>query len=396
MSTSGLVICAIVAALALAAPNARRGANGSEDKQAATTVPMKVISCGSNNECYRIDVWVGTPPQKYRLTLDNTLFDTIHVFSSNMTAPNSTCKWTDIGRKRFNPGASSTYVEDGEQEGEGGGQPPYYPYEDAYRQPKCRNDTFGFGAHGFNDTVEIGSVSLPSVPANLITYIQAPLNPEWDADGFFGIRPPYDAADNAWDTLSVFLSAFERPSLTFYYARVDYFDMNSDNGGALTFGGADASNCDNKWTKVTSIDAFTGAVLIKSFSINGKSVRSHEYASIGTTTSYITMPQTAIDAVVKATGAEYDFKSDTFQVDCDKRASLPDMVFKLPGIEYRLPAVDYARRRSASSRRCTLMLVPPPSTYVKDWWSFGTSFFRPYCTLLDLKAQTFSLAKALH
>ncbi|KAH7711418.1 Protein ASP-7, partial [Aphelenchoides avenae] len=333
------LLCAVGIAVALAAPNTRRDASGSEAKLAATSVPLKVIDCGSKDECYRIDVSIGTPPQKYRLTLDNAMYDTIHVFSSNMPAPNSTCKSVDISRKHFNPSASSTYVLDDEGEGEIGGE-PYYPYED----PKCTKDPFGFSAQGFNDTVQIGSASVLSVPANLVVVIEAPLNPEWDADGFFGIQPPIFAFEDSFDTLSVFLSSFARPSLTFYYARVDYFDQNNNKGGVLTFGGADTTNCDSKWTNLPASGAFIGRLLMESFSINGKSVRSWKYANIDVTTSYITAPQAAIDEVVKATGAEYDFKTDTYQVDCDKRASFPDMVFNLPGMEYHLPAVDYARR----------------------------------------------------
>ncbi|KAH7713349.1 Protein ASP-7 [Aphelenchoides avenae] len=228
----------------------------------------------------------------------------------------------------------------------------------------------------------------------MITAIRAPLNPEWDADGFFGIGSPLFAFEDSYDTLSVFLSAFEKPLLSFYYARVDYFDQNSDKGGVLTFGGADTTYCDSKWTNLPASGAFIGRLLMESFSIDGKSVRSWKYANIDVTTSYITAPQAAIDAVVQATGAEYDFKTDSYQVDCDKRASFPDMVFKLPGMEYHLPAVDYARRRSASTKRCTLMLVS--DAYIApDWWRLGTSFFRPYCTLMDFKTKTFSLAKAL-
>ncbi|KAH7668056.1 hypothetical protein AAVH_43109, partial [Aphelenchoides avenae] len=62
----------------------------------------------------------------------------------------------------------------------------------------------------------IGSVSVSSVPANLITVIQAPLSPEWDADGFLSIQPPESSNNDAYDTMNVFLSAFERPLMTFY------------------------------------------------------------------------------------------------------------------------------------------------------------------------------------
>ncbi|KAH7713340.1 ASP-1 protein [Aphelenchoides avenae] len=338
MFVTRFLICAVGAALARAAPDYRRDTTGSEAKLAATSVPMKVINCGSNNECYRVDVSIGTPPQKYRLTLDNTIYTNIHLFSSKMPTPNSTC-------------------------------------------------------------TSIGSVSLPSVPASLITILTAPLNPEWDADGFFGTHPPFSPFEESLDTLSAFLAAFQRPSVTFYYARVEYFDQNSNKGGVMTVGGVDTTNCDAKWTTIPSSRAFHGQLMIETFSIKGKTVHSWKFAEPDVTTSYITAPQAAIDAVVKATSAEYDFKTDTFQVDCDKRSSFPDMVFKLPGMDYHLPAVDYARRRSDSSQRCTLMLVPdasggPPSR--GSYWTLGTSFFRPYCTLLDFKAKTFSLAKALH
>ncbi|KAH7710983.1 ASP-1 protein, partial [Aphelenchoides avenae] len=265
----------------------------------------------------------------------------MHLFSSKLPAPNSTCKSVDIHRNLFDPSLSTTYVLDGEGQAEGGGKPPYYPYED----PACTKDSFGFSATGFNDTMRIGSVSVRSVPANLINVVQAPLSPDWDADGFLSLSPPFSSDWTADDTMSVLLSAFERPLMTFYYARTDSFDRSSDKGGALTLGGADTANCDAKWTRVhTSKPPFAWLLMIEIFSIGGQSIRSWEYNSIEMTTTFITAPQIAIDAIVKATGAEYDFKSDMYQVDCDKRSSFPDMVFKLPEMDYHLPPIDYARK----------------------------------------------------
>lgn len=113
---------------------------------------------------------------------------------------------------------------------------------------------------------QIGSASVPSVPANLITVIQAPLNPEWDADGFFSIHTPFGADWKADDTISVVLSSFERPLMTLYLAkygqsrilatmlnnpfRVDYFEPGSEQGGALTLGGADTEHCDGRYTEM--------------------------------------------------------------------------------------------------------------------------------------------------
>ncbi|KAH7673207.1 hypothetical protein AAVH_42313, partial [Aphelenchoides avenae] len=55
------LLCAVGIALTLAAPNTGRDAIGSEAKLGATSVPLKVIDCGSKDECYRIDVSIGTP-----------------------------------------------------------------------------------------------------------------------------------------------------------------------------------------------------------------------------------------------------------------------------------------------------------------------------------------------
>ncbi|KAH7710602.1 hypothetical protein AAVH_22115, partial [Aphelenchoides avenae] len=81
------------------------------------------------------------------------------------------------------------------------------------------------------------------------------------------------------------------------------------------------------------------------FSVKGETFRAWEYSDIDVTTSLITASQDALDAVLRATSAEYDVPSDMYLVDCDKRSSFPDLVFQLPEIgEYRLPAIDYARK----------------------------------------------------
>ncbi|KAH7718160.1 CBN-ASP-1 protein [Aphelenchoides avenae] len=113
-------------------------------------------------------------------------------------------------------------------------------------------------------------------------------------------------------------------------------------------------------------------------------------------TSFISAPKDAVDAVVKATGAEYDFRTDTFQVDCDSRSSMPDLIFKDKALEYRVPANDYARKLNAGDKKCTLM-ISDIKRDTDDWydWYLGTSFFRSYCQLLDYATETFSLAKVL-
>lgn len=74
------------------------------------------------------------------------------------------------------------------------------------------------------------------------------------------------------------------------------------------------------------------------------------------TTAFITAPNSDVYyAIVRATGAEYDFKSDTYEVACDQIGQFPDMVFTMYAnsfFDYRLPAKDYVRKVRDVSDPC--------------------------------------------
>ncbi|KAH7710246.1 hypothetical protein AAVH_22487, partial [Aphelenchoides avenae] len=48
---------------------------------------------------------------------------------------------------------------------------------------------------------------------------------------------------------------------------------------------------------------------------------------------------------------------------------------------------------NASDKRCALMLVPGDDTTMA--FGLGSTFFRPYCTLVDYTAMTLSVAKVI-
>ncbi|KAH7693027.1 CBN-ASP-1 protein, partial [Aphelenchoides avenae] len=109
----------------------------------------------------------------------------------------------------------------------------------------------------------------------------------------------------------------------------------------------------------------------------------------------ITAPPNVVDYVVVQTGAEYDFKSDTYQLPCSKIGTLPDMVFQLSSFEYRLPDKDYIRQLPSNKPGlCTLML--DAGDYIEDQWTLVSTFGRPYCTLFDYDSAKIGFAKVLH
>ncbi|KAH7694934.1 hypothetical protein AAVH_38014, partial [Aphelenchoides avenae] len=174
---------------------------------------MHAITHGGNDEFYAINVTLGTPPRPFRLTIDSTEFANVHLFHSNASVP-SPCKATVVQRASFDPSASSTCELDDEGQSFYGGHPPYAPYED----PTCTKSALQFMARGFKDTMEIGGTSTPSLPALLITNFTSPLNPEWKADGWWGIWPKNEVWET-YDTMDVLLRQFQRPVATFFYAR---------------------------------------------------------------------------------------------------------------------------------------------------------------------------------
>lgn len=59
-----------------------------------------------------------------------------------------------------------------------------------------------------------------------------------------------------------------------------------------------------------------------------------------TGTAWLWGPQDQVLAIVKATGAEYDFKRDLFTIDCDAKG-LPDIVFTIGGRDFSVPSSQY-------------------------------------------------------
>ncbi|KAH7717298.1 Protein ASP-7 [Aphelenchoides avenae] len=381
----------------LLARRQKREAPSSGPKQPMVSVPLKLVGTGGNDLGYLVNVSVGTPAQHFQLTLDNWEFSTstaAHVMAKNMTLEGTTCASVDIQRNLFDQSASTTFVADEYSDDFFGFKPDDSPYE----SPACTKYVeFDVGGDGFYDTWQIGSAIVKSVPAVQIR-AHTPFNPEWKADGFLGLAPPDISEDLPYHTMDRFLNVFERPLLTLFFARAETTDATgNDNGGVMTLGGTDNVHCDSKWIGNFSDedDACGWCFHLKSFSIGRRSYTRFNVSFPITKSAYIWAPRPVVDTVVKAIGAEYDFRSNRFLVSCDRRSSMPDMVFDVRALNYSLPATDYARRINPTDDKCTLMMK---YTYPEnpDFWLLGTTFFRPYCQQIDYSTNTFKLAKALH
>lgn len=88
--------------------------------------------------------------------------------------------------------------------------------------------------------------------------------------------------------------------------------------------------------------------------------KTNQMAWLKSTSALITGPPDALDYIVAATGASYNFRLDAFVRSCKGIDALPDMVFNLSGFEYRLPARDYIRQVCGRGNAFS-SVFPPPS-----------------------------------
>ncbi|KAH7701484.1 Protein ASP-7 [Aphelenchoides avenae] len=254
----------------------------------------------------------------------------------------------------------------------------------------------------YNDSLKIGSRSF-QFPFAYYTDTWGNLDFAWPSDAILGIGRAFDSTDPV-DQYGIYqlLNQLPKNVVTVYFDSKE--TSNAELNGQVTFGGVDTLNCDKTWNSIPSVAYRGWSFYVTTFSY-GKSfaVKKQTVAILKATTALITAPPNVVDYVVVQTGAEYDWKSDTYQLPCSRIGTLPDMVFQLGTFEYRLPGKERrydrydARIRQLPSNKpgqCTLML--DAGDYVEDQWTLGSTFGRSYCTLFDYDTTNIRFAKVLH
>ncbi|KAH7716535.1 ASP-1 protein [Aphelenchoides avenae] len=278
-----------------------------------------VVKYSNTYEWYLVDAAIGTPPQNFTFIAD-TGSDILWVCDANSPPSNiSRQPYPSVKRHFFRSNDSSTFSSDG------------------------RNFSISYGSGttsgitGF-DVFQFGPFQIQKQKFGVTNLLDAALN-EMPFDGIFGHGPDLtDQFFNGSTVMGNLLSQLDRKMFTLWYRKQPTIKAG-ENGGRITYGGFDTENCASRWNFYPVITGFGWSLLVK-FRFNfGKYVYEAKTKAIYSDSGdpAIAAPTQAIQPIVLATGAEYDFKNDIYIASCKQRRNLPDLIFTFGEDKYTIP-----------------------------------------------------------
>src|SRR5690606_31949091 len=114
-------------------------------------------------------------------------------------------------------------------------------------------------------------------------------------------------------------------------------------------------------------------------------------AILDTGTSLIALPAAIAELLNKEIGAKKGWNGQ-YSVECEKRADLPDLTFKLGGHDFAISAYDYILEVSGSCISAFMgMAFPEP---VGPLVILGDAFLRKWYSVYDMENNAVGLAKS--
>jgi hypothetical protein len=92
---------------------------------------------------------------------------------------------------------------------------------------------------------------------------------------------------------------------------------------------------------------------VDSFKVGDYSADSLQAIS-DTGTSFLYGPSDAVDAIIAASGAQYDFQSGLYTVACSDAKNLPDLVFTVNGKDLVITATEHVTDLELGDGKCAL------------------------------------------
>lgn len=315
------------------------------------------------NAQYFAEISIGTPPQSFKVVLDTG--------SSNLWVPSRECgSIACYLHSKYDSSESSTYKSNGTK----------------FAIQYGSGSLSGFVSQ---DTVSIGNLKIAKQDFAEATEEPGLAFAFGRFDGILGL---------GYNTISVnkivppFYSMIDQKLIdsgvfAFY---LGYSEDGTDS--EAVFGGV---NKDHYTGKITTIPLRRKAyweVDLDSIAL-GEDVAELENTGVilDTGTSLIALPSQLAEMLNAQIGAKKGYNGQ-YSVDCDKRASLPDVTFTLSGHPFTLPATDYILEVSGSCISTFMgMDFPEPTGPLAI---LGDAFLRRYYSIYDLDNNTVGLARA--
>ncbi|KAH7706537.1 ASP-1 protein [Aphelenchoides avenae] len=325
------------------------------------------------DDLYLGNITIGTPAQTFMVVLDTGSSDLWVIDKSCTTAACAGYPSSGHRKQHFDKSLSSTFRNNGTQVG------LYYNIGNA--RGYLATDVLTFAGVSVNQGFTLATSISDDFGCEPIDGI---LGLGWPAGSMTGIEPP----------MQRILGQLDQPIFSVYLERIVKPSLGSV-GGRITYGGLDQDNCENDWSYVPLTVVRWWQFSVDGLKVGKYSVAKQMEAISDTGTAWLWGPQDQILAIVKATGAEYDFKRDLFTIDCEAKG-LPDIVFTIGGRDFAIPSSQFVIDQYFGNDKCLLTVVPfsTAGTGNTEVWILGDTFIRTYCNVYDIGQKRIGFATA--
>jgi len=322
-----------------------------------------IIKNFMNSQYYGV-VEIGSPPKEYRVIYDTG--------SANLWVPKEGCK--NCGRRfiakkeKYNSSKSSSYEEDGAD------------FLITYGSGTVTGDWA-------YESVKLGEVEVKHQPFAEIQDAGG-LGLAYTIgkfDGILGLAFPSISIDGKTTILenAQQQKAIPEPVFSFY--------LGDEADGELTFGGYDSTKFEGELEWVDLLSPTYWLIPVDTINSGKNLLESQTSAVVDSGTSLMVGPSKTVRKIARSIGAKSN-GAGQYMLDCDKKDSMPEIIFSINGSEYTLEGKDVVIE---SNGACLLAFMgvdmPPPNPE----WILGDVFMRKYYTVFDFGKERVGFAKSL-
>jgi len=286
---------------------------------------------------YLGNISLGTPGQNFQIVLDTG--------SSNLWVVDASCDQDECDglenplfgplwkKEKYDRTKSSTYYKDGRD------------FEIYYGSGSCYGNLV-------IDTLQLAGFTVINQTFGAASGI-AEVFGYFPIDGILGLGWPALSEDNVPPPIQNMKDQLDSYLFTVW---LDRHIKPSDgvNGGQITYGALDKDNCDADivYTPITSQTYWQ-------FNLDGFSAGDYKNddtasAISDTGTSFIYGPSDDVDQIISLSGAEYDFNTGLYTVDCNKAKKLVDLVFTVNKKPLTIPGTEHVVDLELGDGKCAL------------------------------------------
>lgn len=327
---------------------------------------------------YLGNISLGTPGQNFQIVLDTG--------SSNLWVVDDTCTATECDglenalfgplwkKEKYHRSESTTYAPNGQD------------FEIYYGSGSCYGNLVV-------DTLQLAGFTVKDQTFGAATGI-AEVFGYFPIDGILGLGWPALSEDDVIPPIQNMKDQLTSYLFTVWLDR-HVKPVDGQTGGQITYGAIDTENCDSEivYTPITSKTYWE--FNIDSFSVGSKYNNPSQSSAISDTgTSFIYGPYDDVDQIVSLSGAEYDFNTGLYTVDCTAAKDLATLVFTVNKKDLTIPGIEHVVDLELDDGKCALG-VDYGFGFDFDWL-LGDSVIRTYCTIYDVGNVRIGFAKAHH